>query len=185
MVEPFQRRVVGPQGSIDKFEPTIDGMRSLWPSVAGGGGGGGPFPFDVSFTAGSDASHRTATVRPGTLNGLIPDNILTTEDVDINNTYYLILEATAMDGQIASAHLRFDSSAPTTGIPTTMGEPPIAFEFCIGIIVGDGAMSTWYRTIGNGSLFAEGSEVFRVSKVAPSPGTLPYDIWYTWFIGNV
>lgn len=173
------RRDIGPRGNIDKFEPTIDGTQSEWTKVSGGGGGTGPYPFDVEFSAGSDADHRTAFVRPGTLNGLVPTDMLDTYDLDINNTYYLVLSGVAMDGEISSCTLEMEASAPGP-MPVLLGEPPTSFDYVLGLIIGDGVDLTWYRTIGNGSLIFSGSEVFRVPKATPTPGTLPYDLYWTW-----
>lgn len=148
----------------------------LQQTVAGSGGGAAsPEPFDVAISDGSDVDHFTATVRPGTLNGLIPTNILTTPDLLLATPYYVVLSAVVSDGAITSCTLSFPTATPS-GMPTAEGIPPLAFDFLLGMII-DGV---WYRTIGTGSLFASSYEVFRVSKTAPDPGTLPYDIWYSW-----
>ena len=171
----------------ERFDRSIDEITSPpspGASAGGGGGSSGPYPFDVSFTAGSDSSHKTATVRPGTLNGLVPTNILTTADLDVTLDYYLILSGVAADGEISSCSLSFSTSAPSP-MPVTVGEPPTSFDYVLGMILGDGSACTWYRTIGNGSLQAIGSEVFRVPKASPSPGTLPYDLYWTWLLSNV
>lgn len=179
---PFERRNIGPRENIDKFEPSIDSLGSEWTKTASGGATG-PYPFDVTFTAGSDASHRTATIRPGTVNGFVPTDILTTADLSVSSSYYLVLSIVAVDGGIASCTIAFTTVAPGP-ILTLMGQPPLSFDYSIGMVVGDGSELTWYRTIGSGSLFATPQEAFRVSKVAPAPGTLPYDIYYTWALAN-
>lgn len=145
------------------------------------GGGGTPpteLPFDVSFDTAGDP--RDTFVRPGTINGVLPTNFDDTFSLAASGVYYLVLNVTASDGEIASATLSFDGSPPA-GIPTLQGQPPTAFAYLLGVVVD----LVWYRTIGNGSLAAAGSEVFRVSKTSPSPGTLPYDIYYTWVITAV
>jgi hypothetical protein len=152
-------------------------------AMAGGGGGGTSvnLPFDVTFSSGTDVSNATATIRPGTLNGLLPASILTTTVLNKTGTHYLVLTGTAANGQINSCSVAFASSPPAP-MPVLLGQPPTSFSYLIGMAVGDGSALTWYRTAGSGSLFADGSEVFRVPKTTPAPGTLPYDIYWTWVI---
>lgn len=168
----------------ERFDRSIDTIQS--PPAGGGGGGGGssgPYPFDVEFTAGSDGSHKTATTRPGTINGIIPSNILTTADLSVSSAYYLVLNATVADGEITACTISFDSSPPSS-MPVTLGEPPTSFSYVLGMIIGDGSLCVWFRTIGSGSLTSTGSEVYRVPKAFPSPGTIPYDIYWTWVLTN-
>jgi hypothetical protein len=170
--------VVNPSRSMPayQFDRSVDLLEGPQAS-----GGGSPtttlYPFDVEFTG--SGSPLTASVRPGTLNGLIPTNYTDTYSVTNPGVYYLVLSATAAAGEIASCSLSMDASPPA-GIPVTLGEPPVAFSYLLGVVI-DGV---WYRTIGNGSLTAAGQEVFRISKTAPDPGTLPYEIYYTWNITN-
>lgn len=161
-----------PQGTTAKVKVTPPTPTSTTAAT-------GPFPFDVEFSAGSDVDHTTATVRPGTINGLVPTNILTTPDLAIATPYYLVLSATVSDGAVTSCSLSFDTSTPS-GMPTAQGVPPLSFTYLLGMIIG----GEWFRTIGNGSLFAQSYEVFRTSKTSPDPGTLPYDIWYSWALTN-
>lgn len=154
---------------------TNDGFSFVWGPGGGGGGPSGPYPFDVELTG--SGSPLTASILPGTLNGLIPTNIFSTYPLAVPGTYYLVLAATAATGEIASCSLSMPTSPPV-GIPTVMGEPPLSFDYLLGVVI-DGV---WFRTIGNGSLSAAGQEVFRISKASPAPGTLPYDIYYTWNI---
>jgi hypothetical protein len=172
---PGKRVLRAPAANIYKFSDTEDGFHS---PVAGGGGGGITlYPFDVEFGAGSDGSHSAGTVRPGTLNGLLPSNFTISDDLSNTGTYYLVLSATATDGEITGCTLAFSGSAPGA-LPVLQGQPPTTFDYLLGVIVD----AQWFRTIGLGSLTANGVEVYRVSKTTPAPGTLPYDIYYTWGI---
>lgn len=146
----------------------------LGPTSSGGGGTTGPFPFDVEF------SGLNATVLPGTINGLLATNYDDVFVITNPGVYFVTLSVTAVDGQLASSTLSFAASPPAA-VPVVQGQPPTTFDYLLGIVV-DGA---WFRTIGLGSLAAAGSEVYRVSKTSPAPGTLPYDIWYTWNITAV
>lgn len=185
---PFNQNVIKVPDRINpgRSMPAVQFDRSIdkVPDSPPGGGGGSappatPYPFDVTFGPGSDGTHKTATVRPGTINSLIPSNYTTTYDLSDTGSYYLILSATSTSGEITGCTLSCPASPPGA-LPVLMGAPPTAFDYLLGVIVNN----VWFRTIGNGSLFASGAEVFRISKTSPAPGTLPYDIYYTWAITN-
>lgn len=159
----------------DQWDRQID----QFDQPAGGGGGGVSvvYPFDV-ISAGTG----NFTVQPGTINGQLPSNYSNVFVLSPSTTYYLVLSCTSSNGQITGAVLSFASSPPAS-IPTNMGQPPTSFDFLIGIVITDAiGGGTWYRTIGPGSLSAAGQEAFRTDKTSPAPGTLPYDLWYTWVI---
>lgn len=170
----------GPGISIKKSSSglTISIMADQGGSGSSGSGGSGSssgHPFDPTISAGSDEDHMSVTLRPGTINGLIPSNMSDTYDVSNAGALYLVLHVTATDGEIDGATLSIESDAPPA-LPVLLGAPPASFDYMLGIFV-DGV---WFRTAGPESLTAVGVEMFRTDKVAPSPGTLPYDIHYTW-----
>lgn len=145
-----------------------------------GGGGGGPYPFDVSFVP-LGAGTQTASVRPGSVNNLIPSNYLDTYAQNTTGTqYFLVADVTVTDAAVTGVALTFGTSAPT-GIPVALAAPPTSFQILIGVVI----EGKWYRIIGNGSLDCTSVEAFRVSATSPSPGTLPYDIYYTWSVSNI
>jgi len=155
-----------------QFQRSLDIIET--PPASGGGGGlTQVFPFDV-ISAGTAGY----AVQPGTVNGLLPSNYTITQALGPSSTYFLTLSCTASNGQITGATLSFAGSAPA-GIPTNMGQPPTSFDFLLGVVIDQ----VWFRTIGDGSVIMIGSEVFRTDKSSPAPGTLPYDIWFTWVPG--
>jgi hypothetical protein len=166
----------GGEEPSERFDRQIDTIKSpdSAPS-AGGGGGATPEPFDLSFTAGGSPSDLTPTMRPGTINSVIPSNYLSIPDFSDTGTFYFVLSVTALNGQIVSATVALNGSAPA-GIPVTMGVPPTAFDFLIGVVQ-DGV---WYRSAPAGSFTAVPFETFRAGITSPPPGTLPYDIYYSW-----
>lgn len=158
------------------FAQELDSIKS--PPPGGGSTPATTYPFDVSF--GTSGDPRDTFVQPGTINGLLPSNYDDVFSLAASGVYYLTLTVTASDGEVASAVLSMEA-APPAGVPTIQGQPPTSFAYLLGVIVD----LVWYRTIGLGSLAAAGAEVFRVSKTSPAPGTLPYDIYYTWNVTAV
>ncbi len=138
------------------------------------GGGGGTdikLPFDAVFGSGS------VSFRPGTLNSILPSNYLATFAISPGFTYYANIVANALDGQITSCSLEFNTTPPT-GIGVLMGQPPTSFRYLLGIVVDN----AWFRTAPQSSLSAQSKLSFTVSKTAPDPGTLPYDSYWTWIV---
>jgi hypothetical protein len=160
--------------TAEVFDRTLDTLPRSQPASSPGSAETGPFPFDVELVAAALGTS-DASIRPGTINGLVPTDILDVTNLDDTLSYYLVLSVVAADGQIASASIAFTTTPPSP-IPATLGAPPLAFDYTIGMVV----LGTWIRTIGNGSLFASVSQAFQVDKTAPAPGTLPYEIWMTW-----
>jgi hypothetical protein len=172
------RLVFPPDRLPTQFDRQIDSI--MTPAAGGGSGSAVVYPFDV-ISAGTSSF----TVQPGTMSGLLPSNYANTFTLTPSTTYYLVLNCTASSGQIASAALNFAASAPAA-IPVNMGQPPTSFSFLVGILITNGAGGgTWFRCIAPGSLFAIGALQYQTNKASPSPGTLPFDNWYTWLIEQV
>lgn len=150
------------------------------PTVRKGGCSGVTrYPFDITLTDQGDTTS-IATIWPGTINQLLPSNYLTGVSVSNTGTHYLVLDCTASDGEITAAPLAIESAAPSA-ISPTQGTPPVAFQVLIGIIISGVAFKVW----GNGNMTAAAAESFRVDKGSPVPGSLPYDVYYTWNLSLV
>ena len=133
-------------------------------------------PFDPVLPN-NNTNTLSFTINPGTINGLIPNNWANTFSIANNVVGYEILSVSVANNKIASAAISIANAAPV-GIPVTKGAPPTAFDYLLGVI----SNGVWYRVIGNSSLTAIGQDEFHVSQTSPAPGTLPYDIYYSWLI---
>ena len=127
------------------------------------------YPFDISVAG------TTVTFRAGTINGFLPTNYLTGVTTVATGTRYLVLNCTASNGQITAATFSVDSSQPGAIAPY-QGQPPTSFKILIGLTIDGKAFKIW----GNGNIQADPVEAFRIDKVSPPAGTLPYVIYYTW-----
>lgn len=177
-------RSLEPQaGSGVKILRTSRGALIVADPVRGGvkqAGSKGLYPFDVTLVDLVVGTSKTASIRPGSINNLIPSNYTTTYPLLNSTTYYLVLSVTVTAGVVTGATLSMPTTAPV-GMPVALGAPPTAFTVLLGAVIA----GAWYRTIGNGSLQATSAEAFRVSRSSPAPGTLPYDLYYTWGLTNV
>ncbi len=134
-------------------------------------------PFDLTFTPGGSPGDLTPSMRPGTINSVIPSNYLSIPDIADTGTFYFVLSVTTLNGQIATASVALNGSPPA-GIPVTAGTPPTSFDYLIGVVQ-DGV---WFRSAAAGSFIATPVDAFHAAIVSPAPGTLPYDIYYTWSV---
>lgn len=132
-------------------------------------------PFDIALDL--RAGDLYATFRPGTINQLLPDNYLAGVLVPASGTKYLVLNCTASNGEITGATFTADDDPPPALQPFA-GQPPTAFELLIGLVVDGESLKIW----GDGNIQALGVEMFRLQKLAPVAGELPYDVYYSWDI---
>lgn len=161
--------------SVSQFDRDLDIIES--PPPGGGGGGASLGPFDLTFTAGTLPGDIKPTMFPGSINSVIPSDYLSLPDIAETGEFYFVLSVTVTDGQIATASVDLVGSPPA-GIPVTLGAPPTSFDYLLGVVI-DGV---WFRSTGVGSKAAAPFETFRVGVVNPPPGTLPYEIYYSWSV---
>lgn len=159
--------------SVSQFDRDLDVIES--PPPGGGGGASGPGPFDLEFTPSATPGELEVRMIAGTINAVIPSGYLSLPDILETGEYYLILSVTTADGQVASASVSLTGSPPT-GIPVTLGTPPTSFDVLLGVVE-DGV---WFRTCAVGNKVATPFETFRTGIINPAPGTLPYEIYYSW-----
>lgn len=149
----------------------------LGPTASGGGTPTSTTgPFDLVLTPSSPGNMSVAMI-PGTINSVIPSNYLSIPDIADTGTFYFVLSVTVVNGQIATASVALNGSAPS-GIPVTLATPPTSFDFLVGVVQ-DGI---WFRSAPSGSFTATPFETYRVGLVNPAPGTLPYEIYYSWSV---
>lgn len=131
-------------------------------------------PFDITIAT-DELLGLYATFRAGTINQLLPDNYLSGVVVPDTGTKYLVLNCTASNGQITGATFTADDDPPDA-IEPFAGQPPTTFAILIGVVIDGEAVKVW----GCGNIQALGIESFRLQKVTPVAGGLPYDVYYTW-----
>lgn len=148
-------------------------------NVLAGGDGGSSGSVSTSSTAFDVKVEVVAegyklTVMPGTINGLLPTNYFIEYVTAVD--CFLLLSMTTLNGEVASATLSFGTEvAPVITSQASM--PPPEFSYTLGMLVA----GKWYKTVG-GSLTAVPIEVFRVAKTEYTPGSLPYEPYYSWSI---
>lgn len=139
-----------------------------------------PQPWDLIAVVDPDADpedenpNYLVTVRPGTLNGILPSNWDIEETLPSTGLHYA-KAVIATDGEaITSVTIEIDTSAPTVQDPQEFGiDNPI--EYLFGLF----AEGQVYRVIGAGHISLP-TRTWLVTSADPaaSPGESPYDIYY-------
>ena len=137
-------------------------------NVDGGGETAFQRPFDINIFSSGNCS-----VAAGTINNVVPSNMFNNFSFDANAINYCKISATAAGGQISSASISIDTTAPAS--PSVLqGGPPTTMNLLFGIISGSA-----FRTIGDSNFTVNSVESYKVPKTV-AVGELPYDIYYTW-----
>ncbi len=161
----------------------LPGGTEIIVSPRGGGGGGGTtvHPFQISSSTAPESENQyVVTVRPGTLNNLMPTNLfeenaLRQFPIPSNELNYVILTGqTNASDQFVSCALSVSETPPSAQEPT-MFSLPVEAEFLLGVVYN----GTAYNTITD-SLLVSGVQQFTEQKTSPAAGALPYNIYYVW-----
>ena len=120
-----------------------------------------------------------ATVRPGTINTLLPTGILDggglqQHGVPADSLRYVVLEASSDGEQITTAAVSVESTAPEAQTPEIFGLPTTA-KFLLGLVYNSNVFQ-----VQSTNLSVAGKQQFVTSKANAGIGELPYEIHYVW-----
>lgn len=124
-----------------------------------------------------------AKVWPGTLNGLIPTNLVGTgglEEFTFSGSGAIIFKVAAVTNgkAVTSCTIVADSAQPATQVPA-VNALPTAFEVAFAVVAGGVA----YRCLGPANITAAGEKLFVTDRTTqPAFGQLGYQSWYAWRI---
>lgn len=142
----------------------MEGLETDWGLIdVGGGGGGGSSvcdcPFDIVKTAvtpATDPVSYSISIRPGTINGLLPSNWSSVGTYSNEDTKFLVLNVTTDKTGVTAADLSLQDSY-TDKIDVYANGAPLSFKVLIGNIASG---AKWQRAIGCSSLSALPTEAF-------------------------
>jgi hypothetical protein len=147
-------------------------------------GGGTPpdrHPFQISSRQNPDNENQyLVTVRPGTINTLLPSGIfdgggLVESTIPKDQLRYVVLDASSDGQQITTASVSVESSAPEAQTPEIFGLPASA-KFLLGLVYNSNVFQVQFT-----NLVVTGKQQFIASKSSPAAvGELPYEIYYVW-----
>jgi hypothetical protein len=141
-----------------------------------GGATGSSCPFDVSLATTETPGTLSATLRPGSVNELLPTNIFDGFDVSSTGLFFVKLLVTSDGEKITSSEVEIDGDEPEPQTPTPFALPS-SLELLVAVIE-DG---TEFRTMSCGSVTLSGHEEFVTDKSPPAePGESTVTPWYVW-----
>jgi hypothetical protein len=128
-----------------------------------------PFPFQVSVAS------FLVSVRPGTINSLLPTNIFETFSIVENTTKYVVLNGVTDGKQFTACTISLDETAPSAQTPVVFGLPASP-KFLLAVV----RNTSVFQIISDNMLVA-GKQQYIKSKAAPAAaGELPYEIYFVW-----
>jgi len=138
-------------------------------------------PFQIASSQDPDNENQyLVTVRPGTINTLLPSGIFDGGDLEEysvgeDSLKYIILEASSDGAQITAAAVSASNTTATVQTPVVFGLPASA-QFLLGVVYN----STVYQ-VATDNITVSGKQQYIASKPSPAaPGELPYEIYYVW-----
>lgn len=140
-------------------------------------------PFGVTLTTAS--SGYTATVAPGTINGLLATNYAACAAASLSTltgttaaTRYIMVNADTDGKELTSFSLSITSTAPTAPTPTTP-LAPTTFSYPIAVVT---TAPMVYQLSPCSQLGAYVFESVRVAKTLASAQDNAFDIYYHWVV---
>jgi hypothetical protein len=151
------------------------------------GGGSTPattHPFQIISSQDPDSDPESpsylVTVRPGSLNTLLPtnlfdDSVLSELSLPADTLQHVILTGESDGQQFLSCELSLESQAPTPQEPVAFGLPQTV-QFLLGVVYN----SSVYQLISD-NITVAGKQQYVVEKEQPlDVGELPYTVFFVW-----
>jgi hypothetical protein len=140
-----------------------------------------PFQINSFVDPESDPENPSylVTVRPGTINGLLPTNILDGESLEefaltSDALRYVVLNCSASSNALTSCTISLEEQPPDNQTPLAFALPA-TYKVILGVVY-----NSTVRQIVSSNLSVAGRQAYITDKVNPAPGTLPYNVFFVW-----
>jgi hypothetical protein len=155
-------------------------------SLPRGGGTSTPTtnrPFQISSFADpedeSEDPNYVLTVYPGTINNLLPTNILDGEQLyqfslPKNLLHYVVLDCVASENTMTSCSVSLETEAPPQQEPLAFALP-VDYQHLLGIVYN----STVYQIAIN-NIVVGSKQAWILNRDDAPPGGLPYEVYLMW-----
>jgi hypothetical protein len=129
-------------------------------------------PFDILLSV-NDSGHDQITLWPGTVNGILPSNILIPQTIDTTQDVYITVKCTATNGVVNAVEIKTNTVAPAVQQPTA-NNPPADFSILVGVIIKDIS----YNLLARNWINATSSLAYNAVD-QPNTPPVPFYVW-TW-----
>lgn len=155
---------------------SFDGYRAKLRINPGSTASTATHPFQV--TRNDAGSTKRVSIRPGTINSVVPTNIFSPLTITGSGAEYVLLTATFTGDSPVSAALSIETTIPVPSATTPTNTPTAVKDVIAAIYDG-----TVYQ-IRNTNLTVTSVEVFQETVASPSPGERNYIPWYRWEVSG-
>lgn len=137
-------------------------------------------PFQIASSLNpSNENQYLVTVRPGTINNLMPTNIVSGGSLAEltaakDSLHYIVLTANSASNVLTSCSVSVDSTAPAGQTPLAFALPA-TYKVVLGVVYN----STVYQMV-TSNLLVSGKQAYITDKTNPTPGSLPYNVFLQW-----
>jgi hypothetical protein len=146
----------------------------------GGGSSTTTHPFQISSRQDPDNENQyLVTVEPGTINNLLPTNLLNgqnlqTISLSADSLRYVTLKATAASNVLTACTIELESSAPSPQEPLQFALPA-TYDVLLGVVYNSNVRQVVFN-----NLSVAGRQAYITDKTNPVPGSLPYNVFLQW-----
>jgi hypothetical protein len=155
---------------------TYIGLAASLPRGGGGTIASALHPFQIFSRENPDNENQyIVTVRPGTINGVVPSNWDIEEEIAEDQLNYVILDVTAASNGIVSCEISLATTQPSGEMAPVQWGLPTEFSVVLGLVENG---QVWQIVADN--LSYQSSKRITTTVEAPGLGELPYANWYVW-----
>jgi hypothetical protein len=191
----FSRGPMKNQVTSDRMNHILDGVKMAQPSASGHVGmtvnqtpdgwvakvksSKNTSPINPwKTTRNDDGATKRVSIRPGTINSLVPTDIFSPITITGTGVEYIVLTMTSTWDSPVSASLSKETTYPVPSA-TTPSNPPTAVTDVLAV-VNDGIVYQIRST----NLVATSLEVYQETVATPAVGERQYIPWYRWEVGE-
>ena len=140
-------------------------------------------PFQITSFADPESDPESpsylVTVRPGTINGLLPTNVLDGDALEQfalpnDSLRYVVLNCVAANNTLTSCSVSLETDAPEQQTPLAFALPA-SYSVLLGIV----RNSNIYQ-IANNNITVGAKQAWIVNRDDAPPGALPYEVYLMW-----
>ena len=155
--------------------------------VAPQSGGGGTFatkhPFQIASFVDPESNPESpsylVTVQPGTINNILPSNIIGEESLQqfalsADVLKYVVLDCSAASNSLTSCTVQITESQPAPQVPQAFALPG-NYKVVLGLVYN----AVVYQVVTTNLLVAS-KQAYITDKTNPTPGSLPYNLFLQW-----
>ena len=133
----------------------------------------GKQPFDVII----DGTHTSLYLMPGTINQVLPTNMLSSFSISSSGNYCVYLSVNTDGYTVVNATINVSGSVPSQGIISTPAAAPSSFNIVIGMI-NSGVLTQ----VAHGNINATTVPTIQQDRYPPVVGMSTTIRWYSWTV---